>query len=188
MINIIEPCKSRNTISTESRILKTDNAQSGQTALDVLQQFRLIYGSMRQHFRLVEERCGMSGSQMWVLQEVQRSPEIGIGELASRMGIHQSTCSLLVDKLVVLGCLDKKKKQGDQRRVGLCLAERGRAALAALPGPAEGILPEALSAVPDVVLRTLQINLDELLKHLPGKDDKFASVPLADMLQQPERE
>jgi cyclophilin family peptidyl-prolyl cis-trans isomerase len=111
--------------------LKPHNTQSDQTVLDVLQQFRLIYGSMRRHFRLVEERCGMSGSQMWVLQEVQRSPELGIGELAARMGIHQSTCSLMVDKLVALGCLEKRKKQSDQRRVGLCLAERGREALAA---------------------------------------------------------
>ena len=30
-------------------------------ALDVLQQFRVIYGSMRQYFREVEERCGLPG-------------------------------------------------------------------------------------------------------------------------------
>ena len=69
-------------------------------ALGVLQQFRVIYGSMRRHFREVEERCGLSGSQMWVLQEVQHSPGIGVNELAGRLGIHQSTCSLLVEKLV----------------------------------------------------------------------------------------
>lgn len=156
--------------------------------LDVLQQFRLIYGSMRRHFRLVEERCGMSGSQMWVLQEVQRTPEIGIGELAGRLGIHQSTCSLIVDKLVGSGCLEKRKQQRDQRRVGLVLAAPGYKALAALPGPAEGILPEALSAIPPVVLKTLQINLEELLKYLPGKDENYASMPLADMLQHTEKE
>ena len=97
--------------------------------MDVLQQFRLIFGSMRQYFRLVEERCGMSGSQMWVLQEVQRTPEIGIGELATRLGVHQSTCSLLVDKLVASGCLIKKRQTADQRRVGLCLDASGLAAL-----------------------------------------------------------
>ncbi|WP_281981264.1 MarR family winged helix-turn-helix transcriptional regulator [Azonexus hydrophilus] len=167
--------------------MKQHESPPGQTALDVLQQFRLIYGSMRQHFRLVEERCGMSGSQMWVLQEVQRTPEIGIGELAARLGIHQSTCSLLVDKLVSSECLEKRKQQRDQRRVGLVLAKRGREALAALPGPAEGILPEALAAIPPVVLRTLQINLDELLRHLPGKDENYASVPLADMLEKTEK-
>lgn len=155
-------------------------------ALDVLQQFRLIFGSMRQYFRLVEERCGMTGSQMWVLQEVARTPGIGIGELARRMGVHQSTCSLLVDKLVARDCLDKQRCSGDQRRVGLHLADNGVAALAALPGPAEGILPEALATLPEVVLKTLHINLDELIRHLPGKDEESARTPLADMVA-PER-
>lgn len=154
--------------------------------MDVLQQFRLLFGSMRQYFRLVEERCGMSGSQMWVLQEVQRTPEIGIGELAIRMGVHQSTCSLLVDKLVALGCLTKKRQNADQRRVGLCLAASGLAALAALPGPAEGILPEALSKLPLVVLKTLHINLEELILHLPGKDEASARTPLAELVAAPQ--
>lgn len=151
-------------------------------AMDVLQQFRLIYGSMRQYFRLVEERCGMPGSQMWVLQEVQRRPEIGIGELAVCLGVHQSTCSLLVDKLVTQGYLVKERRSADQRRVGLSLTPRGVQALDALPGPAEGILPEALAELPEVVLKTLNINLDELIRHLPGKDESFAGTPLADML------
>ena len=151
--------------------------------MEVLQQFRLIYGSMRQYFRLVEERCGMPGSQMWVLQEVQRSPEIGIGELAVRMGVHQSTCSLLVDKLVNQGFLIKGRRGGDLRRVGLVLAPSGLSALAALPGPAEGILPEALAALPMVVLKTLNVNLNELIHHLPGKDESYAVTPLAEMVR-----
>lgn len=162
------------------------NAPTSLLSMEVLQQFRLIFGSMRQYFRLVEERCGMPGSQMWVLQEVQHSPEIGIGELAKRMGVHQSTCSLLVDKLVAQDCLVKKRHSKDQRRVGLCLAPNGLAALAALPGPAEGILPEALSALPPVVLKTLHINLDELIAYLPGKDEFSAGMPLAEMLGQRE--
>lgn len=165
--------------------MKTPPAKTAPNlAMDVLQQFRLIYGSMRQYFRLVEERCGMPGSQMWVLQEVQRRPEIGIGELAACMGVHQSTCSLLVDKLVNQGYLVKERRSADQRRVGLSLTPRGLQALAALPGPAEGILPEALAELPEVVLKTLNINLDELIRHLPGKDESFAGTPLADMLGQ----
>lgn len=165
--------------------MKTAPLETAPTvAMEVLQQFRMIYGSMRQYFRLVEERCGMPGSQMWVLQEVERRPEIGIGELAACMGIHQSTCSLLVDKLVTLGFLIKQRRSDDQRRVGLSLTADGRQALAALPGPAEGILPEALAELPEVVLRTLNINLDELIRHLPGKDESFAGTPLAEMLGQ----
>ena len=125
----------------------------------------------------------MPGSQMWVLPEVQRSPEIGIGELAVRMGVHQSTCSLLVDKLVNQGFLIKRRRGGDLRRVGLVLAPSGLSALAALPGPAEGILPEALAALPMVVLKTLNVNLNELIRHLPGKDESYAVTPLAEMVR-----
>lgn len=158
------------------------NDTSPKLALEVLQQFRVIYGTMRQYFRELEECCGLPGSQMWVLQEVERTPEIGITELAGRLGIHQSTCSQLVEKLVVKNCLIKKRQSMDQRRVGLCLAAEGRKAIAALPGPAEGALPEALAAIPDVALKTLNINLAELIGHLPGKDEAFATMPLAEMV------
>jgi MarR family transcriptional regulator, organic hydroperoxide resistance regulator len=158
------------------------NDTSPKLALEVLQQFRVIYGTMRQYFRELEECCGLPGSQMWVLQEVERTPEIGITELAVRLGIHQSTCSQLVEKLVVKNCLVKKRQSMDQRRVGLCLAAEGRKAIAALPGPAEGALPEALAAIPDVALKTLNINLAELIGHLPGKDEAFATMPLAEMV------
>lgn len=156
--------------------------------MEVLQQFRVIYGSMRQHFREIEEQCGLPGTQMWVLQEVQRSPEMGVSELAYRMGIHQSTCSQLVDKLVARGFLTKRRQSEDHRRVGLCLAGDGLKAIATLPGPAEGILPAALRTLPDVVLKTLSINLSELIRHMPGKSDSFANTPLCDMvtLQSPD--
>ena len=159
------------------------NTSKSQLALGVLQQFRVIYGSMRQYFREVEERCGLSGSQMWILQEVQHSPGLGVNELAGRLGIHQSTCSLLVEKLVAKNCLIKTRPHEDQRRVGLCLASDGLTAIHALPGPAEGVLPEALGSIPDVALHTLYINLSELIQHLPGNDGAFANTPLADMIQ-----
>ena len=154
-----------------------------QLALEVLQQFRVIYGTMRQYFRELEACCGIPGAQMWVLQEVEHSTDIGITELAARLGIHQSTCSQLVEKLVARGCLVKKKQREDQRRVGLFLTSEGRNAIAALPGPAAGILPEALSAIPEVALKTLNINLSELISHLPSKDETFASTPLAEMVR-----
>lgn len=158
------------------------NSASPELVMDVLQQFRVIYGSMRQYFRLVEERCGLPGSQMWVLQEVGRSPGLGIGELSRRLGVHQSTASLMVDKLVALGMLEKARHSGDHRRVGLQLAAAGAALLERLPGPAEGILPEALSSLAPVVLKTLHINLEELIHNLSGTDRDAAGMPLADQV------
>lgn len=156
-----------------------------QAALEVLQQFRVIYGCMRQYFREVEESCGLPGSQMWILQELQRTPGIGISDLACRMGVHQSTCSQLVDKLHQGNFTEKRKEHSDLRRTGLYLTEKGKEAISALPGPAEGLLPEALSKLPEVALKTLKINLDALIAHLPGQHSGFAQTPLAEMLISP---
>lgn len=163
--------------------MKKHDPIRAQLALDVLQQFRVIYGSMRQHFRDVENRCGLPGSQMWVLQEVQQEQGIGITELAARMGIHQSTCSLIVEKLVESGHVSKVRGKSDRRRIGLQLCPPALEALSRLPGPAEGILPAALSGLPEVALKTLQINLHELTVHLSHKNDTFASKPLADIVR-----
>lgn len=151
-------------------------------ALQVLRQFRLIFGGIRQHFREVETRCGLSGSQMWILAEAARTPGVGVSEVAGRMGIHQSTASILVDKLVGRGLLDKQRSPEDQRRVGLYPTPVGTTALADLPGPPEGLLPEALNALPEVVLRTLNVNLNELIQRLGIREHAFAGTPLADIV------
>lgn len=151
--------------------------------LEVLQQFRVIYGTMRQYFRALEQHCGLPGSQMWILQEVERTPAIGVTELAQRLGIHQSTCSQLVDRLVGQGYLEKQKAASDRRRVGLILAASGRELIARLPGPAEGVLPAALANLPEVALKTLNINLSELISHLQETDEQFARIPLAEMVR-----
>lgn len=149
--------------------------------LNVLKKFRLIYGSVRQHFREIEQTCGVSGSQLWILKEVANTPGIGISELADRLSIHQSTCSLLVEKLVGRNMIIKKRSTEDQRRVGLDVPESTKKLLANAPGPAEGILPEALMALPEAVLKVLDTSLAEVIGQLRIGDERFADKPLSDL-------
>jgi DNA-binding MarR family transcriptional regulator len=88
-----------------------------------------------------------------------------------------------VDRLVLAGLLEKGRHATDRRRVGLLLTAAGQQILARLPGPAEGLLPQALSEIPEVVLKTLNINLAELIRALPGSDERFRQVPLAEMIR-----
>lgn len=150
-------------------------------ALEVLKQFRLIYGSVRQHFRRVEAACGVSGSQLWLLQEIERTPGVGVSELARRLSIHQTTCSQLVEKLVSRGHVLKNRSTQDQRRVGLTLSTRASKALANAPGPAEGLLPEALMELPDTALQSLHIQLRKVITGLSLRDEGSAEKPLADL-------
>lgn len=150
--------------------------------LEVLKKFRVIFGSVRMHFRQVEERCGVTGSQLWVLQEVLDHPGIGVSELAQRLSIHQSTCSQLVEKLVARDYLVKERSHEDQRRVGLVLTAPAQRVVKKAPGPAQGILPEALSELPENVLAELDAGLATLIAQLKLRDEKLGNKPLADLL------
>lgn len=152
-----------------------------QLSLEVLKKFRIIYGSVRQQFREVEQTCGVTGSQLWILQEVANTPGIGVSELADRLSIHQSTCSQLVEKLVVRGLITKERSKEDQRRVGLRMTEEASKLLRSAPGPAEGILPEALQALPESALLALDNSLIGVIGQLRIHDDKFAGKLLSDL-------
>lgn len=152
-----------------------------QLSLQVLKKFRIIYGSVRQHFREVEQVCGVTGSQLWILQEVGNTPGIGVSELADRLSIHQSTGSQLVEKLVARGLINKERSKEDQRRVGLRVTEEASRLLTNAPGPAEGILPEALQALPESALLALNDSLLEVIGQLRVRDDKLADRPLSDL-------
>ena len=152
-----------------------------QLSFQVLKKFRIIYGSVRQHFREIEQTCGVTGSQLWILQEVSKAPGIGVSELSERLSIHQSTGSQLVEKLVSRNLVIKERSKEDQRRVGLCLTTEALSLLKNAPGPAEGILPEALQALSDASLLALDNSLIEVIGQLRIHDDKLADKPLADL-------
>jgi len=150
-------------------------------SLQVLKKFRVIFGSVRQHFREVEQTCGVTGSQLWIMHEVANNPGIGVSDLAERLSVHQSTCSQMVEKLVSRKLVIKERSKEDQRRVGLRLTEVASGLMSKAPGPAEGILPEALSTLPSGIIQALDISLAKLIKQMQIRDDRLAERPLSDL-------
>ena len=155
--------------------------KQNQLSIQVLKKFRIIYGSVRQHFREVEKICGVTGSQLWILQEINKNSGIGVSDLAERLSIHQSTCSQLVEKLVARKLVIKERSKEDMRRVGLRLSDDAAVILKNAPGPAEGILPEALQAMPEAALVALDQSLIEVIGQLRTRDDRLAERPLSDL-------
>ena len=157
------------------------NRNKNELSIQVLKKFRIIYGSVRQHFREIEQTCGVTGSQLWILQEIANTPGMGVSELAERLSIHQSTSSQLVEKLVAGNMIIKERSKEDQRRVGLRLTESAAALLKNAPGPAEGVLPEALRSLPAETILALNASLEKVVEQLQVRNDKLAGQPLSDL-------
>lgn len=158
-----------------------ENMDSNPLSLEVLKKFRIIFGTVKQHFREVEQNCGISGSQLWIIRMVSKSPNIGVSVLAEQLSIHQSTCSLLVEKLVKRKLITKVRSTEDQRRVGLEVTNEAKSLLNKAPGPAEGALPNALATLPENVLNDLNNSLKKVIEKLGNRDEQFAYEPLSNL-------
>ena len=156
---------------------KAAGAEAADPAVRVLRRFRLVFNTVKSHFRAVETKAGVSGAQLWALSVVQAHPGIGVGELARAMDIHQSTASNLLRPLLEKGLAVAERAGEDRRAVQLHVSARGAKVLAKAPGPFSGVLPEALARLDQRTLGRLDRDLATLIAELGG-DEKAANIPL----------
>lgn len=109
---------------------------------------RHIVRALRESSREAEQRVGISGAQLFVLQELAARPGQTVSELALRTLTHQSSVSVVVQRLVEGGLVARVRSSSDFRRKGLRLTGRGRALLGRAPPLAQERLIEAVRKLP----------------------------------------
>ena len=157
---------------------KTNGDAATQPRLDILKKLRIVIRSAQRHSQWIEKQCGVSGAQLWMMQELHDHPGLRVGELAARLAIHQTTASNLVDALRKLGYVVKVRDEVDQRVVKLALTDEGIGTLAKAPKPARGLLPEAILHLDEASLAQLDQGLQGLLKSIGHLDEAFGLMPM----------
>lgn len=150
-------------------------------ATRVLRQFRVVFNSVKTHFRQVEREAGVGGAQLWALSVIQRRPGIGVTELSRELDIHQSTASNLIKSLTERGLVTAAREGMDRRSVALRISADGEAVLNSAPLPFAGVLPDALSSLDPATLDRLETDLGKLIAKLEA-DEASAKVPLSQQL------
>lgn len=154
------------------------NDAPGAPHMEALKKLRVIIRAAQRHSHWIEKQCGVTGAQLWVMQELRESPGMRVGEVSQRLAIHQTTTSNLVDALAKKGYVTKTRDAGDQRVVKLELSESGAAIIRSAPMPARGLLPESLQKLNQQQLRDLNRSLQALLDVIETADGSFAMQPL----------
>lgn len=155
-----------------------ESAPAAVSPLSVLQRFRVLIRTAQRHSQWIEQQSGVTGAQLWALQELSERPGLRVGELGNLMALHQSTASNMIDRLESAALVRKERTAADQRVVRLYLTEKGSDLLALAPSPARGVLPEALRMLAAEDLTRLQGSLDILLKQIKDMDEGFGMQPL----------
>ena len=83
--------------------------------LAVLQKFRILVQEAQNHSDRIKKKTGVSGAQLWVLQEVSEQPDMTINQIAKKMAMNQSTVSTLADQLTQGGYLTQEPYIRDKR-------------------------------------------------------------------------
>lgn len=158
----------------------TQSISPTDSATVALRQFRVVFNAVRTHFRQVETETGLGGAQVWALSLIQKQPGMGVGDIAAGMDIHQSTASNLVKVLLRKELIAMTKSEGDKRVVELRVTPEGKKALKKIPGPFEGVLPDALRQLDEATLTSLNRDLEKLVTLLAADEDA-SGIPLANL-------
>jgi DNA-binding MarR family transcriptional regulator len=130
----------------------------------VLDSIRRIVRALRLFDREAEKRFGLSGAQLFVLQQLGDGNAISINELAGRTHTHQSSVSVVVQKLVDRKLVRRSPSAKDARRVELSLTQRGRRLLRSAPLAAQDRLITSLANLTKTRRKLLSDLLSELIQ------------------------
>jgi|SRR5579862_99374 len=130
-------------------------AASEDGAVEALDALRRIVRALGTSARTAEQSAGVTGAQLFVLQKLREAPSYSLNDLADRTFTHQSTVSVVVDRLVSRGLVARIRSSADARRIELSLTPAGRTALRSAPPPAQSRLIAALRGLPKPRARAL---------------------------------
>jgi DNA-binding MarR family transcriptional regulator len=136
----------------------------------VLDGIRRLVQSLRLSARRAQSRAGISGAQLFVLQQLSEADAQSVNELAARTATDQSSVSVVVHRLADRGLVARQADLRDRRRVRLTLTPRGRALLRRSPDSAQRRLVHAIEALGPAERRALGATLDRLVSGM-GKAD-----------------
>lgn len=127
-----------------------------------LDGIRRIVQTLRISARTAERALGVSGAQLFVLHSLAEAPAASLNDLAERTFTHQSSVSVVVERLVRRRLVSRERSAEDGRRIVLSLTPAGRRVLESAPEIAQIRLIGALRALSARERRELARTLDRL--------------------------
>ena len=145
---------------------------------EVLKHFREIFIQAKSELKDNVKKTGLSGAQLWIMQQVYNFNGISNAELAKNLTIHVSTCSLLVNKLIKKNLIEKTRDPKDERKIVLTLSPKGKQLMAKAPKSPEGAIPSTLKKLNIEELEELNTVLTKFAKKMKVLNKIYKDIPL----------
>ena len=143
----------------------------GDTA-QIVQGLRRIVKALHTYSQEVLAAYALTGPQLWALKTLRQGVPLTVGQLATSLAVHQSSISILLDRLEKRGLVRRLRGRPDRRVVRVVLTKRGAALAADAPDAAQGRLLHALAEMPVVEVRKIRRVVDRLVRAMEATDVK----------------
>src|ERR1700745_3157490 len=84
---------------------------------EIVQGLRRIVKALQTYSQDVRTAYGLTGPQLWALKTLQRHGRLSTGRLAAALAVHQSSVSILVDRLERRALVRRLRGRRDHRVV-----------------------------------------------------------------------
>lgn len=142
---------------------------------NILDSIRRLVQSIRLASLDSEKRIGLSAAQLFVLHKLGEEEGLSINELAERTLTHQSSVSVVVQKLAKKKLIARSRSAADGRQSVISLTKKGRGLLKKAPHAVQDNLIEAMKLMKPLSRRRLSDSLKEFLTKTGISD---TAVPL----------
>ncbi len=123
-----------------------------------LDAFRHIVQALRAA-RADTGRPALGSAQLFALQRIAEHPGSSVNDVAALTFTHQSSVSVVIQRLVEQGYVARVASDTDRRRQQLAVTAKGRRLLARAPSAAQGDLIAAIASLPDRERRAFAASL-----------------------------
>ena len=104
-----------------------------ETTEEVVITIRQIIRAIDLQSKKLTKRYGLTGPQLIVLKEIQKSPEKPISEVSRKISLSQATVTSILDRLEQQGFAQRQRSEKDKRKVNIYLTKKAETILAANP-------------------------------------------------------
>lgn len=136
----------------------------------IVQGLRRIVKAIQTYSQDVRSAYGLTGPQLWALKTLRREGQMTVGRLAAALAVHQSSISILLDRLEKRGLVRRIRGRPDRRVVQVELTSRGASMAADAPEAAQGRLLHALGSMSAEQLRRTRRVVDQLVAAMEAGD------------------
>jgi len=141
---------------------------------------RRIVRALRLSSRAAEKALGVSGAQLFVLQQLaegaaRSDAAPSIAQLADLTATDPSSVSVVVSRLVARGLAARRSSKADARRAEVVITPAGRALLREAPTPVQHRMVDGVAGLPAARRREMIAGLEAIVASL-GVEDQAASM------------